>query len=171
MGNNLSSILDDDLSSLSSLTTLNLSFNKLSTTKQSVGGLLGCPFLCCLDLRHGGIQIDDALIDDILSKLPKLRVLYLMSNGSNASKANVNTIDDKLSGNYRKQIVSKCANLRHLDDRPVFAEERRCTDQWAIGGPKAEKMERAQIKKEKQQKQKRNHGIFANMANQARNGQ
>ena len=76
--NNLTKVSDSDLSHLSSLSTLNLSFNKLSST-QSLCGLLSCPSLCVLDLRNNAIQINDEFVDEILSKLPMLRVLYLIS--------------------------------------------------------------------------------------------
>merc|ERR1712130_431986 len=95
--NNLKKICDDDLSHLSSLSTLNLSSNQLST--ESVRGLINCPTLCCLDLRNNGMQIHDRLIDAILSKLPQLRVLYLMSSQNEAMN---NTLSDELSGHYRK---------------------------------------------------------------------
>ena len=161
--NHLSKLEEDDLSHLSSLSTLNLSFNQLSST-QSLFGLLSCPSLCVLDLRNNGIRINNELIDGILSKLPNLRVLYLISA---QNKANENTLSDELV-NYRKRIISQCQKLRHLDDRPVFDDERRCISAWASGGVEAEKIERKQIKKEKEETQKRNHAIFAKIVKKAK---
>merc|ERR1711902_116015 len=75
--NYISNIENNDLSNLKKLNTLNLAHNRLSNIK-NLSGLLNCPSLCVLDLRNNGIKINTELIDNILSKLPNLRVLYLV---------------------------------------------------------------------------------------------
>ena len=73
---------------------------------------------------------------------------------------------------YRKTIVSRCKQLRYLDDRPVFEDERRRVDAWAegfrIGGTletaqEAERLEILKIRKEKDEVDERNFRFFEQM--------
>ena len=69
---------------------------------------------------------------------------------------------------YRKTIVSRCKQLKYLDDRPVFDEERRRVDAWAIGfaqggldaANEAEQNELKVIRKEKDDADERNFRAF-----------
>ena len=160
--NYISKILENDLSNLIKLNTLNISYNKLSEI-ENLKGLIKCPSLCVLDLRNNNITINDQFIDDILSKLPNLRVLYLMSSNN---KNRQNTISDELNF-YRKKIIGKCKNLTHLDDRPVFIDERRCCNAWLNGGIQAERQERQKIRNEKKEKQERNHQLFLKLMSES----
>lgn len=161
--NNIASIGSKDLCHLSALNTLHLAQNKLSNL-EDLEGLLQCPSLCCLDLRNNGITVTEDFINNILCKLPNLRVLYLMSTNNLAA---ANEIGDDLP-NYRKTVISKCTNLRHLDDRPVFEDERRCCTAWARDGIEGERKERLLIRNEKKAKQEANHAVFAKLVEDAK---
>jgi len=116
--------------------------------------LLEIPSLQSVDLQHN--KIEDAEILDILAEMPDLRVVYLMGN---------NCV--KQIKHYRRAIVSRCKNLKYLDERPVFEEERRRTDAWARALPEgieaaqaAERAELENIRKEKVDADERNFRAF-----------
>jgi len=54
-------------------------------------------------------------------------------------------------------MIIKLKNLKYLDDRPVFEEERRFCEAFARGGLDEERKERAVYKKEKEEEHLRNH--------------
>ena len=66
--------------------------------------------------------------------MPNLKVLYMQGNGC------VNKIK-----NYRKTMIDKLPQLKYLDDRPVFADDRRNAEAFARGGLEEERKERALI--------------------------
>lgn len=144
----------ENLSHMTQLTSLNLGHNKI-TTLQGVEHVLAIPSLQTLDLQHN--KIDDEGVVDIFAQMPDLRVLYLMGNPC------VKSIK-----HYRRTIVSRCKQLKFLDDRPVFDEERRRTDAWAAayetGGidaaNEAERQELQAIRKEKDDADERNYRAF-----------
>jgi dynein assembly factor 1 len=107
----------ENLAHMKELSTLNLAHNKL-VELSGLEHLVEIPSLQTVDLQHN--KIEGAGIVDILEKLPDLRVVYLMGNPC-----------VKAIRNYRRTIVSRCPQLRYLDDRPVFEEERRRTNAWA----------------------------------------
>jgi len=156
--NAISRIEPDDLCHLKALSTLHLAQNQLSKM-EDLKALLKCPSLCCLDLRNNGLTVTERFIDDVLSKMANLRVLYLMATNKLSP---ANSIADGLR-NYRKSVIAKCLSLRHLDDRPVFEEERRCCTAWHEGGVEAERAQRLQIQKERRAKQEANHAVFARL--------
>eukprot|EP00484_Ammonia_sp_Unknown_P003156 CAMPEP_0197072230 /NCGR_PEP_ID=MMETSP1384-20130603/209992_1 /TAXON_ID=29189 /ORGANISM="Ammonia sp." /LENGTH=288 /DNA_ID=CAMNT_0042511047 /DNA_START=39 /DNA_END=906 /DNA_ORIENTATION=+ len=147
--NYIKHIETDDLSHLSKLNTLNLAHNRLCDM-ENVRGLLRCPSLCVLDLRNNNLEVSQAFIHEILSKLPNLRVLYLM-NSSDGN--NENRISEQLKC-YRKMVIAKCANLRHLDERPVFEDEGDAVMRGA-----AEALKR---------KQQANHAAFGRLIEEAK---
>jgi dynein assembly factor 1 len=55
--------------------------------------------------------------------LPKLGVLYLSGN----------PVCKKIE-NYRKTIITLLPQLKYLDDRPVFEEDRRFAEAFTRGG-------------------------------------
>lgn len=63
--------------------------------------------------------------------MKSLAVLYLQNN----------PICKKIP-NYRKTLISSLKNLKYLDDRPVFEEDRRCAEAFAEGGLEQEREER-----------------------------
>ena len=54
------------------------------------------------------------LKSEILMKMPNLAVVYLQNNRFN-----------KKIAHYRKTLISKMTNLKYIDDKPVFDDERR----------------------------------------------
>ncbi len=56
-------------------------------------------------------------------KMPNLAVVYLQNNRFN-----------KKIAHYRKTLISKMTNLKYIDDKPVFDDERRYAEAWARGG-------------------------------------
>ncbi len=109
----------ENLSCVPNLSTLSLGHNQLCLL-EDVTQLEFCRKLQTLDLQSN--QIMDPGIVDVLATLPDLRVLYLQGNPV------VKNIP-----HYRKVIVSRCKSLRYLDDRPIFEEERRRCNVWALG--------------------------------------
>ena len=144
----------ENLSHMTKLTSLNLANNKISSLEgmEQVTAILS---LQTLDLQHN--KIDDEGVVDILAQMPDLRVLYLMGNPC-----------VKKIKHYRRTIVSRCKNLKYLDDRPVFDEERRRTDAWAAAfetsgidaAMEAERLELQKIRKEKDDADERNYKAF-----------
>lgn len=47
-------------------------------------------------------------------KMPNIAVVYLQNNRFN-----------KKIAHYRKTLISKMTNLKYIDDKPVFEDERR----------------------------------------------
>ena len=56
-------------------------------------------------------------------KMLNLAVVYLQNNQFN-----------KKIAHYRKSLISKMSNLKYIDDKPVFDDERRYAEAWARGG-------------------------------------
>jgi dynein assembly factor 1 len=96
-----------------------------------------------LDLSNN--KIEDARIIDILDKLPNLGVLNMTGNGVTRNIPN-----------YRKTLVCRLKNLKYLDDRPIFPEDRRLSEAWLRGGIEEEQKERELIRKEEQDRDRRN---------------
>lgn len=99
------------------------------------------------------------MLDEVLVKMPKLKVLYMQNN--EVCKGN------KIPG-YRKTIIAKIKSLTYLDDRPVFPEDRRHAEAYHRGGIEAEREERDIIRKEKDEKHHKNHVAFKEMMRKAR---
>jgi len=141
----------ENLAHLHTLKTLILSNNNLKTA-EDIHHVLEIPSLETLDIQHN--RIEDPGVVQIFTKMPNLKVLYLQGNPV-----------VKEIRHYRKTIVSGCRELRYLDDRPVFEDERRRTDAWSVGFKEggtleaANEAERAEIKlirEEKEQAERRN---------------
>lgn len=97
-------------------------------------GLVDCPSLTTLDVQNNHIE-DEGIVDDVLVKMPNLKVLYLQNN----------PVCKKIK-NYRKTLIAKLPKLCYLDDRPVFEEDRRNAEAFARGGIEEERKERDLIK-------------------------
>ena len=106
----------ENLSQCTKISSLVLSNNRLATV-DDIEHVLLLPSLQTLDIQNN--KIDDPLVVDIVSQLPDLRVLYLQGN----------PVVKKVP-HYRKCLIYKCKNLKYLDDRPVFDEERRRVNAW-----------------------------------------
>ena len=151
----------ENLSHMKKLTSLNMAHNGLITAAdlEHVNQL---DSLQTIDLQHNKITDVDLL--DILSSLPDLRVLYLIGNPV-----------IKNIKHYRKTIIAKCKNLKYLDDRPVFDDERRRVEAWItayeIDGSteaanEAERNELLKIRKEKDDADERNFRAFEELMKQ-----
>jgi len=147
----------EGLSHMTQLTTLNLAHNCIKTS-EDIAHIQEMPSLQTVDLQSN--KIDDASVLLVLAQLPDLRVLYLLGN----------PVVKKIP-HYRKTVISQCQNLRYLDDRPVFDDERRRVNAWANGfreggfeaAVKAEQEEMHNIKREKDDNDERNFLAFEEM--------
>ena len=143
-----------------SLDTLHMKANRLGHNKEgdveSLIGLLACPTLTCLDIQNNYLT-DPAIVEEVLVKLPNLKVLYTQGNDF-----------CRKVPSYRKTIINRIKTLTYLDDRPVFEEDRRRAEAYARGGMDEERKEMAIIKKEKSDKHWANHEAFTLMIDKAR---
>ena len=142
------------------LDTIHLKRNRLGHNDEgcvdSLKGLLACPTITCLDIQDNHLK-DPLILDEILMKMPNLKVLYMMNN----------PCIKEIKG-YRKHVITSIPTLKYLDDRPVFDEDRRRAEAWSRGGIEEERAEMAKIKKEKDDKHWANHEAFRLMVNKAR---
>lgn len=139
------------------LETLQIKKNKVGMNGISdLMGLLEIPTLTVLDISENNID-DEAIVDEILVKMPNLRVLYLKGN----------PVCKKIKY-YKKTIIAKMPELRYLDDSPVFEEDRRYAEAFKDGGMEAEREERKRVKKEKDDEHWRNHEAFREMIRKAK---
>ena len=96
-------------------------------------GILECPSLECLELSNNAIE-DTECIEEVFVKMARLKVLYLVNN----------EVTKKIPS-YRKTTIAKLPNLKYLDDRPVFPEDRRRAEAYARGGMDEERQEMKRI--------------------------
>ena len=147
----------ENLSANTNLDSLYLKSNRIGRNGVSdLVGLLECPSIACLDIQSNSIS-DVEVLDEVLIKMPKLKVLYMQGN----------EITKKIPS-YRKTVIAKIPTRMYLDDRRVFEEDRRHAEAFARGGIEAEREERNLIKKEKDEKNQRNHEAFKEMMRKAR---
>jgi dynein assembly factor 1 len=104
----------EGLECLHSLETLQLKRNRIGKFGglDDALGLLQCPSLTVVDLSDNFIE-DEAVLDELWVKMPKIAVIYFQNNGA-----------IKKIKNYRKTLISRIPTLKYLDDRPVFDEDR-----------------------------------------------
>ena len=103
-----------------------------------------------LDISNNAIDCDNyEEFISILEDMTSLAVLYLQNN----------PICKKIP-NYRKTLTVKLKNLKYLDDRPIFPEERRFAEAFYTGGIEAEKIERQKFKDEEEEKHRMQHEAF-----------
>ncbi|KDO34582.1 hypothetical protein SPRG_00645 [Saprolegnia parasitica CBS 223.65] len=149
----------ENLSHMQALTNLSMKGNYLRTA-DDIRHVLELPTLAVLDIQSN--RIADVDVVDILAAMPNLRVLYLQGNDV-----------VKHIKHYRKTIISRCKELRYLDDRPVFDEERRRVTAWGRvmeetngdvdAALEAERAELALIRQEKKDKDEANFRYFEDM--------
>ena len=104
-----------------------------------------------LDVSDNKIN-DQKVIEDYLIKIPNLRVIYL--NGNECVR--------KIK-NYRKTLIAKLKEIRYIDDRPVFDDEKRFALAFAKGGYEEEKKERENYRREQREKEEKRIKDFYNM--------
>jgi dynein assembly factor 1 len=150
----------ENLGECKKLDTLYIKNNRIGLGGISdLEGLLECPLLTCVDVQNCKID-DQNVLDNIFCKMPNLKVLYCQNNaiskGPNCIKG------------YRKTIVAKIPQLRYLDDRPVFADDRRHAEAWFRGGIEEERKERELIRQEEREAHHEYHRKFKEMMRKAR---
>ena len=134
------------------LETLLLKRNKIGKGGlDDVSELLKVPSISVLDIQDNIIE-DENILPEIFEKMPNLAVLYTQNNGF-----------CKKIKSYRKTMIARLPNLKYLDDRPVFEEDRRFAEAWYKGGLEAEREERAKFKKEQEEAHMKNHQAFREM--------
>jgi dynein assembly factor 1 len=146
----------EGLENLKGLNTLIISKNKLGH-----GGVSDLDAL--VDTNIGTLDVQDNRIDDpdvvpeVFTRMPGLRVLYL--KGNPAAKKIIN---------YRKSLTVYCKDLRYLDDRPVFEDDRRTAEAFNRGGIEEQRAEQKRIREEKNEKHDRNMRAFSEMVENSR---
>lgn len=137
-----------------SLTTLQIKNNRLGPI-EGLTHLATLRKLSCLDLSGNRIEDGEALLT-LLAEIPDLRSLHLTGNPC------VRSIK-----NYRKTVLSRLPTLLGLDEKPVFADERRLVTAWAAGGVEGERAERAKMREEEQAKVERRLEEFRELQRRA----
>lgn len=128
----------ENIGKLPKLQTLNVSHNRIYSI-QDIQVLTRCESLSILDISFN--QIEDPDCVTILSHMKNLRVLTLTGN----------PVIKKLSP-YRKILIVSCENLQHLDDLPVFPDDRLCAKAWHSGGLEAEQKLRKKLRDEEHER-------------------
>jgi len=155
----------ENLAHMKQLHTLILSNNNLKDAT-SLAGATEIPELHALDVQSCKIDDTPEAILKVLADCKELKVLYLKGNDC-----------VKKIRNYRKMVISTCPNLRYLDDRPVFDDERRRCDKWrevfdATGDTdKAMEAEREEIVAIREEKKAREDRAFKQFEDMVREGQ
>jgi len=141
----------EGLAKVQNLNTLTIAKNRIG-----VGGVedvieLAGTTINCLDIQDNLIW-DPDIVPEVLMQMPELRVLYLKGNPCT-----------KRIPNYRKTSTVCCKDLKYLDDRPVFPEDRRAADAFNRGGLEEERAERRRIREENSAKHEANMKAFNDM--------
>lgn len=132
----------ENLESNTKLNSLLLKRNKIGFEEGDFDGLLTLsPTVAVIDISDNKIS-SERIVDDYLTKIPGLRVLYLFGNECTR----------KISS-YRKTLTYKIKNLRYIDDKPIFEDERRFAEAFGRGGLDEERKERELYKQEKKDEQ------------------
>lgn len=109
--------------------------------------------LSCLDISDNKIDCEDPNdFINIFERMHDVRVLYLFGN----------PVIKKIQ-NYRKTLIARLPNLRFLDDRPVFEEDRIFAEAFYKGGIQAEREARKEWKEKKAAEERANHEAFRAM--------
>lgn len=139
----------ENMGHLQNLNTLIITKNKLGLKGiDDVIELQKLDALQCLDIQDNLIWDVDVL-PEVFMQMAQLRVLYLKGNPC-----------AKQMPNYRKSITAYCTDLRYLDDRPVFPEDRRTAEAFNRGGLEEERAERRRIREENSARHEANMKAF-----------
>ncbi|XP_065213775.1 dynein axonemal assembly factor 1-like [Planococcus citri] len=104
----------EHLDSLPNLCSLYITNNKLRSV-EDITILKDCKKLSILDAANNNLEHEDIL--QIFRVMPALKVLTLIGNPVVSTK------------NYRKNYIKSCKLLTHLDEWPVFSNERNKAEQ------------------------------------------
>ncbi len=129
----------ENLSSNKQLETLQIKRNRVGINGvDDVIHLKELDALSSLDIQSNQIDLEnpDDFIE-ILKQMKSLSVLYMQNN----------PICKKIS-HYRKKLIYSLPNLKYLDDRPIFEDERRYAMAFQRGGIEEERLERDKFREE-----------------------
>lgn len=141
----------EGLSNCKGLNTLIIAKNQIGVNGlDDLSELVGSE-LSSLDIQDNCISDPDVL-PEVFMQMPGLRVLYLKGNPC-----------AKKIPNYRKGCTANLLELRYLDDRPVFEEDRRAAEAFNRGGLEEERAEKRKIKDEKNAAHDKNMKAFSDM--------
>ena len=145
----------ENLNSCQKLQNLLIKRNRIGTNgEKDLNGLLNLNNeFTVLDISENKIE-ENEIIDKFLIKIPNLRVIYLQGNEC-----------CRKIKNYRKTLIFKLKELRYIDDRPVFEDERRFAEAFGKGGYEEEKKEREKYRKEIKEKEEKRIKEFYEMVN------
>ena len=154
----------ENLGNLPRLETLMLSHNRLEDAAD-LEQVTECQALTTLDIQQNNIT--DVGVLDVLTRMPKLRALYLQGN----------PVIKKIKY-YRKKMTHLLPDLRYLDDRPVFPADRlravvfmetlASTDGDVKAAQQAERDEIKRQREEKKAKEEANFQAFEDLIRNAR---
>eukprot|EP00442_Polarella_glacialis_P052553 CAMPEP_0115109914 /NCGR_PEP_ID=MMETSP0227-20121206/39029_1 /TAXON_ID=89957 /ORGANISM="Polarella glacialis, Strain CCMP 1383" /LENGTH=590 /DNA_ID=CAMNT_0002508783 /DNA_START=133 /DNA_END=1905 /DNA_ORIENTATION=- len=146
----------EGLSQCRTLNTLTIAKNKIGF--QGVDDLIHLvdTTIGTLDIQDNKIW-DPDVVPEVFMRMTDLRVLYLKGNPCS-----------KKIPNYRKGMTALCKDLKYLDDRPVFPEDRRAAEAFNRGGLEEERVERRLIREENNDKHNKNMRAFQDMIDNAR---
>jgi len=147
----------EGIAHIKTLNTLTIAKNKIG-----FGGVADLEHLVdssvsSLDVQDNRIS-DVDILPDVLMRMQDLRVLYLKGNEC-----------CKRIPNYRKTTTACLKDLKYLDDRPVFEDDRRAAEAFNRGGLEEERNERKKMREEKAEAHRRNMEAFSNMVERSRN--
>jgi len=145
----------ENLNSCIKLQNLLIKRNRIGINGESdLNGLLNLNNeFTVLDISDNKIE-DSDIIEKFLVKIPNLRVIYLQGNEC-----------CRKIKNYRKTLINKLKELRYIDDRPVFEDERRFAEAFGRGGYEEEKKERERYRQEIKEKEEKRIKDFYEMVN------
>lgn len=106
---------------LAKLETLNLSGNRFEEL-EDLSNLKDLPALANVDVSSNSIEAADGVVD-FWSEFKNLKVLRFHGNPG-----------VRHVSHYRKLIINALPSLSYMDERPVFAVERKASQAWAEGG-------------------------------------
>jgi len=112
--------------------------------------------ICTVDIQDNRLE-DPDIVPEVFARMKSLRVLYLKGNG--AAKKIVN---------YRKSLTVYCKDMRYIDDRPVFEDDRRQAEAFNRGGIEEQRAEQKRIREEKNEQEERNRRRFGEMIEESR---
>lgn len=146
----------EGIAHIKTLNTLTIAKNKIGFNGVEDLEHLVDSAVCSLDIQDNRIT-DVDILPDVLMRMKELRVLYLKGNEA-----------CKRIPNYRKTTTACLKDLKYLDDRPVFEEDRRAAEAFNRGGLEEERAERKKMREEKSEAHRRNMEAFQNMIERSR---
>merc|ERR1719473_1242619 len=112
--------------------------------------------IATVDLSDNKVA-DPEVIPQVFARMSSLRVLYLKGNPV-----------VKQIPHYRKTVIAMLPELKYLDDRPVFVEDRRTSEAFIAGGLEGERECRRIMKQEKEESHQRQMMQFKRMMEEAK---